>query len=30
MKTDNFIVSKRPRLAEVTGFPEMSIADYEQ
>jgi polyphosphate kinase 2 (PPK2 family) len=30
MKTDNFIVSKRPRLAEVTRFPEMSITDYEQ
>jgi hypothetical protein len=30
VKTEDFIVSKRPRLAEVTHFPEISIADYEQ
>jgi AMP-polyphosphate phosphotransferase len=30
VKTEDFIVSKRPRLAEVTHFPEISITDYEQ
>jgi AMP-polyphosphate phosphotransferase len=29
LKTDNYIVSKRLRLAEVTHFPKMSVADYE-
>jgi AMP-polyphosphate phosphotransferase len=30
VKTDNFIASKRLRLGELTRFPEMSIAHYEQ
>ena len=30
MKTEDFIVYKRSRLAEVTQFPEISVADYEQ
>jgi len=30
VKTEDFIVYKRSRLAEVTHFPEISIADYEQ
>jgi len=29
-KTDRFIVFKRPRLARVTHFPEVSIANYER
>jgi polyphosphate kinase 2 (PPK2 family) len=30
LNTDNFIIAKRLHLAEVTRFPEMSIADYER
>ena len=30
MQTEDFLVAKRPRLAEVTDFPEVSTADYEQ
>lgn len=30
MKAEDFIVSKRPRLTDVTHFPEISIAEYEQ
>jgi polyphosphate kinase 2 (PPK2 family) len=30
MKTEDFIVAKRFRLAELTRFPEMSVADYER
>jgi polyphosphate kinase 2 (PPK2 family) len=30
VKTEDFIVSRRPRLDAVTHFPEISIADYEQ
>jgi polyphosphate kinase 2 (PPK2 family) len=30
VKTEDFIVYKRSRLSEVTHFPEISIADYEQ
>lgn len=30
MKTAHLIVSKRPRLAEIRDFPEISIADYER
>jgi len=30
MQTEDFLVAKRPRLAEVSDFPEISIAEYEQ
>jgi AMP-polyphosphate phosphotransferase len=30
MRTEDFVVAKRPRLAEVTDFPDIPVADYEQ
>ena len=30
MKAEDFVVSKRPRLAAVSNFPEIAIADYER
>jgi len=30
MKSQNFIVSRRPRLAEITEHPKMDFADYER
>jgi AMP-polyphosphate phosphotransferase len=30
IQTQGFVVSKRPRLAEIREFPEISMADYEQ
>jgi polyphosphate kinase 2 (PPK2 family) len=30
VKTEDFIVSKRPRLAEIRDFPEISVANFER
>lgn len=30
MKAEDFVVFRRPRLAAVSNFPEIAIADYER
>src|SRR4030088_687295 len=30
MKAEDFVISRRPRLAAVSNFPKIAIADYER